>query len=169
MERICWQKKTTWPLSESQWQQQPKWSLTVQASSYRNYLMKNNKITRKNKSQANLDNFVLRERLVDKDSWQRYDYHQGDTSGISYRLTMLEYNWIEISMILLPQHRFKYTSIKDSKNRETPACIAVCCILQIKLIWHHIVGQSKPTYSNLISLYTNRTKFLCRLLFIKRL
>ena len=61
--------------------------------------MKNNKITRKNKSQANLDNFVLRERLVDKDSWQRYDYHQGDTSGISYLLTMLEYNWIEISMI----------------------------------------------------------------------
>ena len=69
--------------------------------------MKNNKITRKNESQANLDNFVLRKRLVDKDSLQRYDYHQGDTSGINYLLTMLEYNWIEISMILLPQHRFK--------------------------------------------------------------
>ena len=107
MERICWQKKTTWPLSESQRHQQPKWSLTVQAGSYRNYLMKNNKITRKNESQANLDNFVLRKRLVDKDSLQRYDYHQGDTSGINYLLTMLEYNWIEISMILLPQHRFK--------------------------------------------------------------
>ena len=46
----------------------------------------------KSKSQANLENFV-KKRLVVKNSWQRYVYHQADTSGIPYLPTMLEYNW----------------------------------------------------------------------------
>ena len=49
----------------------------------------------KNKSQTNLENFAPRERLADENDWQRYVYHQADTSGIPYLPTMLEYNWDE--------------------------------------------------------------------------
>ena len=55
--------------------------------------------------------------------------------------------------------------IKDSKNRETPQCIAVLCILQTILIWRHNVGQSKSTFSNFIMLYTKRSEILHRSLF----
>ena len=50
--------------------------------------------------------------------------------------------------------------IKDSKNRETPPCIWVLCILQTRLIWCHNVGQWKSTFSNLIMLYTKRSEIL---------
>ena len=35
----------------------------------------------KNKTQANFENFVLRERLVDKNGWQHYVY-QADSSAL---------------------------------------------------------------------------------------
>ena len=44
----------------------------------------------------------------------------------------------------------------------------VLCILQTRLISCHDVGQSKSTFSDLINLYTNKTKILCRLLFAKK-
>ena len=36
-----------------------------------------------NKTQTNLENFVLRERLVDKNGWQHYVY-QADECGITW-------------------------------------------------------------------------------------
>ena len=52
--------------------------------------------------------------------------------------------------------------LRIQKNRETPACIAVLCILQIRLIWCYNVGHSESICSNFIMLYTNRTGFLYR-------
>ena len=42
-----------------------------------------------------MENFVLRERLVDENGWQCYVYHQADTSALHDipTITMLEHNW----------------------------------------------------------------------------
>ena len=44
---------------------------------------------------TNLENFVLRKRLVDENSWQHYVYHQADTSALHGipTITMSENNW----------------------------------------------------------------------------
>ena len=42
-----------------------------------------------------MENFVLRERLVDENGWQHHVYHQADTSALHDipTITMLEHNW----------------------------------------------------------------------------
>ena len=58
--------------------------------------MKNNKITaeeQKIKTQANLGNLILKERLADENDWQHYVYHQTGTSALHGIPTMLEHNW----------------------------------------------------------------------------
>ena len=64
-----------------------------------------------------MENFVLRERLVDKNGWQLYVYHQADISavlGIPTHYVRVGTTEIERSMILTPQHRFKLQLILSS-------------------------------------------------------
>ena len=55
------------------------------------------KLQQKNKtqSQTNLEKFVLRKRLVDKNGWQHYVYHQADTTVLHSipTITMSENDW----------------------------------------------------------------------------
>ena len=75
--------------------------------------MKNNQMTaEEHKTQANLENFVLREGLVDANGWQHYVYHLADTSVLYdiHTITVLEHNWdrdindftITITQVQLP-------------------------------------------------------------------
>ena len=53
------------------------------------------------------------------------------------------------------------------KTEKPQNALRFLCVLQTRLIWHHNVGQSKSTFSNLVMIYTNRTEILCRLFLLK--